>query len=71
MTIKKAAKRFLESAKAKRSIVKRKPAIKMLGKDEIENIVREQAYKLYEQRGYTHGCDFSDWLEAERTVTKV
>ena len=71
MTIKKAAKRFLESTRVKRTTIKKKPAIKMLGKDEIEGIVRNQAYKLYEQRGYTHGCDVTDWLEAERTVTKV
>ena len=71
MTIKKAAKRFLENAKTRRSAAKKKPAIKMLGKDAIEGIVREQAYKLYEQRGYTHGCDVGDWLAAERIVTKV
>lgn len=71
MTIKRAARRFLENAKTRRSAVKNKPAIKMLGKDEIENIIREQAYKLYERRGYTHGCDVDDWLEAERIVTKV
>ncbi len=71
MTIKKAAKRFLESAKTKRTTAKKKPAIKMLDRDEIEGIIREQAYKLYEQRGYSHGCDTADWFEAERIVTKV
>ncbi len=71
MTIKKAAKRFLESAKIKRTIIKKKPAIKMLGRDEIENIIRERAYKLYEQRGYTNGSDAADWFEAEKIVTKV
>ena len=71
MTIKKAAKRFLENAKIRRPAVKKKPAIKMLDKDEIESIIREQAYKLYEQRGYSNGCDVIDWLEAEKIVTKV
>ena len=71
MTIKKAAKRFLKGAKVKRSTAKKKPAIKMLGQEEIENIVREQAYKLYERRGYAHGCDVADWLEAERLVMKA
>ncbi|MCK5014246.1 MAG: DUF2934 domain-containing protein [Candidatus Omnitrophica bacterium] len=71
MTIKKAAKRFLENAKTKRTAAKRKPAIKMLDRDEIEGIIREQAYKLYKQRGYSHGCDVVDWLEAEKIVTKV
>ena len=71
MTIKKAANRFLEKAKTRQTRTKRKPAIKMLDRTEIENIIREQAYKLYEQRGYTHGSDVDDWLEAERMVTKV
>ena len=43
----------------------------MLDRNEIEDIIREQAYKLYEERGYTHGRDTDDWLEAERMVTKV
>ena len=71
MTIKKAAKRFLNNAKPKVSLSNKKPAIKMLGKEEVEGIIREQAYKLYEQRGYMHGKDLDDWLEAERMVTKV
>jgi hypothetical protein len=71
MTIKRAAKRFLETAKIRRPAAKKRPAIKMLEKDEIESIIREQAYKLYEQRGYSHGCDMNDWLEAEKIVTKV
>ena len=71
MTIKRAAKRFLESATIKKPKAKKKPAIKMLDRNEIEDIIREQAYKLYEERGYTHGRDTDDWLEAERMVTKV
>jgi len=71
MTIKREAKRFLENVKTRRSTTRKKPAIKMLDRDEIEGIIREQAYKLYEQRGYAHGADMSDWLEAERIVTKV
>ena len=71
MVIRKAAKRFLDNSKPRTSTVRRKPAIKMLDKTEIENIIREQAYKLYEQRGYTNGHDLDDWLEAERIVTKV
>jgi len=33
-----------------------------------------KAYELYEQRGWSHGLDTEDWLEAERLVlieTKV
>lgn len=42
----------------------------MLDKDEIERLIREQAYRLFEQRGYVDGADVDDWLEAERIVTK-
>ena len=30
--------------------------------------IAETAYELYEARGCIHGCDFDDWLEAERIV---
>jgi hypothetical protein len=33
-------------------------------RDEITRI----AYGLYEKRGYAHGNDISDWLEAEKIV---
>lgn len=35
-------------------------------RDEIASV----AYGLYEKRGYTPGNDFSDWIEAEKIVTK-
>ncbi len=34
--------------------------------DEIARV----AYGFYEKRGYTHGNDFADWLEAEKIVMK-
>ena len=71
MTIQLAAKRFLESAATLGSAEKKKPAIKMLDKSEIEGIIREQAYKLYLQRGCSDGCSVNDWLEAERIVTGI
>jgi len=43
----------------------------MLNRQEIENLIREQAYKIFEQRGCSHGSDLDDWLQAERMVTKV
>lgn len=70
MTIKEAAKQFLETVKKGRASVEEKPAIKMLDKGEIESLIREQAYKLYQQRGGC-GCATEDWLEAERMVTKI
>ena len=30
--------------------------------------VAAQAYSFYEQRGYEHGYDLEDWLEAERRI---
>lgn len=30
-----------------------------------EDVVRTRAYELFEQRGYQHGHDVEDWLQAE------
>ena len=32
--------------------------------------IRKHAYELYCKRGYTHGNDVTDWLEAEKQVKK-
>jgi hypothetical protein len=71
MTIKEVAKQFLETVKKGRSSVDEKPAIKMLDKSEIEDLIREQAYKLYKKRGGVGGSAEEDWAQAERMVTKV
>ena len=34
-----------------------------------EEIIRMRAYELFEQRGYQHGYDLEDWLQAEAEVT--
>ena len=34
----------------------------------IEDAVRERAHQLFEQRGFEHGHDLDDWLEAEAEV---
>ena len=34
-----------------------------------ENIIRERAYQLFEQRGYEHGHDVEDRLQAESEIT--
>jgi hypothetical protein len=31
-----------------------------------ENDVARRAYRRFEERGYEHGHDMDDWLEAER-----
>ena len=33
-----------------------------------EEIIRMRAYQRYEQRGYQHGSDLDDWLEAEAQI---
>lgn len=33
-----------------------------------EGIIRQRAYLLFEQRGYEHGHDFEDWLQAEAEI---
>lgn len=30
--------------------------------------IAQVAYELYEKRGGSHGCDFDDWVEAEKIV---
>ena len=33
-----------------------------------EELIRKRAYRLLEQRGYEHGYDVADWLQAEAEV---
>jgi hypothetical protein len=33
-----------------------------------EEIIRLRAYKLFEDRGYEHGHDVDDWLQAEAEI---
>jgi Protein of unknown function (DUF2934) len=35
---------------------------------ELESEIRLRAYQLFVHRGYVHGLDEQDWLEAEREV---
>jgi len=36
-----------------------------------EQIIREYAYHLYEERHYAHGHDVEDWIEAELSLAPV
>jgi hypothetical protein len=38
--------------------------------DEFIARVRMKAYEIYEKRGYAHGNDLEDWLNAEQIVKK-
>ena len=50
--------------------VKKSGVEKQISADEFIARVRMKAYEMYEKRGYTHGKDLNDWLEAERIVKK-
>ncbi len=40
-----------------------------VGSQELtEDIIRLRAYQRFEQRGYDHGHDLEDWLQAEAEV---
>ena len=34
----------------------------------VEDEIRRRAYELFEQRGYSNGSEYEDWLKAEREV---
>lgn len=45
------------------------PSSTGMGSQELtEEIIRLRAYRLFENRGYEHGHDFEDWLQAEAEV---
>lgn len=74
-TAKPAAKKTVKkvSAKQKVSPAKKRPApVKdvrsRLSQSDFENRVRERAYLLFEERGYSHNNDWNDWFQAERLV---
>lgn len=35
---------------------------------ELHQRIQKKAFELYTKRGYGHGSDLKDWLEAERIV---
>lgn len=35
---------------------------------DYRSLVAKKAYELYAKRGYSHGNDLGDWLEAEKSV---
>ena len=39
-----------------------------IGQEEYSRQVALKAYELFERRGYQHGNDVQDWLQAERLV---
>jgi HSP20 family molecular chaperone IbpA len=41
------------------------PDILLNLKNEIQNMIARRAYELFESRGFAHGHDVDDWIEAE------
>ena len=39
-----------------------------MNQEEYARIVALKAYELFERRGFRHGCDVEDWLQAERLI---
>ena len=39
-----------------------------LSPDDLHIVIAKRAYELYGERGYRHGHDLDDWLEAEREI---
>lgn len=36
--------------------------------EELQSDIAKRAYELYERRGWNHGEDLTDWLEAEQQI---
>ena len=36
--------------------------------DDLHVLIEKRAYELYGERGYRHGYELDDWLEAEREI---
>jgi hypothetical protein len=57
---------------AKRTVVAgRGPSIaehKVPTSEELQRDIAKRAFELYERRGWNHGEDLTDWLEAEQQV---
>lgn len=50
--------------------VKITPIVEQYNQPNRDDLVRETAYKLFEERHYEHGHAESDWLTAEARINK-
>lgn len=67
----KPSKRKASKAPARAKAARRapaKPRRRALSPRELDLLIEKTAYELYARRGYIHGRDWADWLEAERIV---
>lgn len=47
---------------------KSNPTQSSLKSGDLQEKICKKAYEFFERRGYSHGSDLSDWLEAERII---
>ena len=65
------AKRYLpETTSVASSQTSSKKDIAEINKTAIRQRIEKKAYEIFEKRGYAHGNDLQDWIEAEQIVTK-
>ncbi|WP_455245302.1 DUF2934 domain-containing protein [Petrachloros mirabilis] len=60
-------KRALKSPKESSARSTRK-AVTSKDSKRVHDRIALRAYALYEERGYRHGWDLQDWLDAEREI---
>ncbi len=70
MGIRKATKRRAASASAKSTVSEKTKATEAISQENLNSLIAETAYGLFEKRGYGHGNDLGDWCEAEQIVLK-
>ena len=47
----------------------RQPTKKAISPEAMHEMIQKKAYELFEKRGYRHGSEWSDWLEAEKIIS--
>ncbi|MDP8299110.1 MAG: DUF2934 domain-containing protein [Candidatus Tantalella remota] len=71
--MKRVIKKFTKKATAKKATTTaktKKRTTKKTSKDDLFSLIEKKAYEFYQERGYNHGEDQNDWLEAEKIVLK-
>ncbi|MCK5450764.1 MAG: DUF2934 domain-containing protein [Candidatus Omnitrophica bacterium] len=53
---------------SKKSKIIRKKTTKRVSIEDLTAMIGGEAFRLYEQRGYVHGNDVADWVQAEKNV---
>ncbi len=48
----------------------KKISMKDLSTEELNAMIAQKAFKLFEKQGYSHGNDQGNWYEAEKLVKK-